>query len=714
MIGMVNRKAFALMLCLLVAISFAEKIETPQLVSSASIVLNEDGTVTVSNGEMRKLSVNISIPLSTGYQDVKLETDEQIYYDPEANPYIHIYSENPSIPFNYMKTMTVQTVARTTPSLPESYIVPAEFSHFASATERTQSDDAQIRQLALQITANSTDQFEKVAKLATFVNKYMTYDERLAGEEKDALWVLQTRQGVCVEYSTLFAALARSIGIPTKYVTGYVYSDKYSRWLGHAWNEVYLGEWVPVDATWFEVGTVDALHVEAGKYSELLHDTPLTARISNPAATIKWETSGRSGAFADNIQTQSVESADPSSDFELKAAEPNLAPGDKTIVYLAIDGKDYRVIPLTLSTCSGGNTVEIANAEQHAILEPGKKTVVAWEITTGSSFPDNYEYIKCPLTLNSPYLEHRFIEIRVSPTTQILPPFSASLQERDVEIGQSNSVLLTVPQKRQNRAFYIITPDAVYSKRMDSQSGSVPFTVTRLGSATLYAAAAGGGFQKLEYQSGTDASMKIDSFALPQTSIEGRGAKAVVNISAKSYPADVDLEFSFGGETMKKSGRASEPSSFVFDFVPKNIGGTQVSIRALSNGAVLDEKNAIVDVEEQPDMEISRVKTTVTSGGLSAVVSFSQTGTPLLSKLVIGNKVYSADSDANFVLPAGVYPAELSWVDMAGNRYSKQVSLAINEPGILDDLKSKTTTQAGACPLALVILGATLLAAIKR
>ncbi|MGD8400571.1 MAG: transglutaminase domain-containing protein, partial [Bacillota bacterium] len=58
------------------------------------------------------------------------------------------------------------------------------------------------------------------------------------------------------EYAVLFAALARAAGLPTRVVLGERYQDNV--WIGHLWNEVWLGEWVAIDASHNQVAP-DAL-----------------------------------------------------------------------------------------------------------------------------------------------------------------------------------------------------------------------------------------------------------------------------------------------------------------------------------------------------------------------------------------------------------------------------------------------------------------------
>jgi hypothetical protein len=76
--------------------------------------------------------------------------------------------------------------------------------------------------------------------------------ETLTGPE-----VLHCKEGKCSEFSILFASLTRSIGIPTRIVLGMRLVD--NSWVGHMWNEVYVGRWVTVDTTANEVGDAPVL-----------------------------------------------------------------------------------------------------------------------------------------------------------------------------------------------------------------------------------------------------------------------------------------------------------------------------------------------------------------------------------------------------------------------------------------------------------------------
>lgn len=76
--------------------------------------------------------------------------------------------------------------------------------------------------------------------------------------------VLKVGQGDCNEHTVLYTALARSLGLPTRMVAGIVYSESGyggGGFLYHAWPEVWLGEWVPVDPT-FGQFPADATHIK--------------------------------------------------------------------------------------------------------------------------------------------------------------------------------------------------------------------------------------------------------------------------------------------------------------------------------------------------------------------------------------------------------------------------------------------------------------------
>jgi len=121
-----------------------------------------------------------------------------------------------------------------------------------------------IAAAAQEITAKKATDEEKARALYQWVGTRVKYDwEKVRLYEEERIWKEQTpeetfatRTGVCIDYSRLYAVMARSVGLEVKVVTG-LGSDGRGGMGPHAWNEVFLasrGEWVPLDSTWVSSG----------------------------------------------------------------------------------------------------------------------------------------------------------------------------------------------------------------------------------------------------------------------------------------------------------------------------------------------------------------------------------------------------------------------------------------------------------------------------
>ncbi len=128
---------------------------------------------------------------------------------------------------------------------------------FLLPTSLVQSDDEQIKAKARKIVKNETDPVKAASEISAWVYKNLKKEGTVS--LPSALDVLETRKGDCNEHAALFAALSRASGIPTKIVMGTIYID--GRFYYHAWNEVFLGQWVAVDSTYGQM-PADATHIK--------------------------------------------------------------------------------------------------------------------------------------------------------------------------------------------------------------------------------------------------------------------------------------------------------------------------------------------------------------------------------------------------------------------------------------------------------------------
>jgi hypothetical protein len=147
--------------------------------------------------------------------------------------------------------------------------LPITGSGFAKELEPTpvlQSDHPEIRAAAREAVGSERDSFRAALQLREWVHRRIrpTWKRTL-----DALTALRAGGGMCYELAHVLAAMARAAGIPARLAYGLVYAETAAGGVfgGHAWTELWVGEWIPFDATeregpavgpHFKLGTHDA------------------------------------------------------------------------------------------------------------------------------------------------------------------------------------------------------------------------------------------------------------------------------------------------------------------------------------------------------------------------------------------------------------------------------------------------------------------------
>lgn len=116
-----------------------------------------------------------------------------------------------------------------------------------------------IAEQALDILGTLDDPWERALALYQWV--YDSIEKTIVLSFPSALEVLDVRQGDCNEHTVLYAALSRTAGIPTRIAIGVVWSDTLQGFYYHAWPEVHVGRWIPVDPTLGQP-IADATHIK--------------------------------------------------------------------------------------------------------------------------------------------------------------------------------------------------------------------------------------------------------------------------------------------------------------------------------------------------------------------------------------------------------------------------------------------------------------------
>lgn len=109
--------------------------------------------------------------------------------------------------------------------------------------------DTQTEELADEICAGCDTDAEKVQAIYNWMIANLEYDYNYNAlfQYFDVRKTLRTKQGVCFDFSHLFAAFCRSQNIPCYAIDGICYKDNSVQ---HTWNRVYFdGSWWNVDVT---------------------------------------------------------------------------------------------------------------------------------------------------------------------------------------------------------------------------------------------------------------------------------------------------------------------------------------------------------------------------------------------------------------------------------------------------------------------------------
>lgn len=118
-----------------------------------------------------------------------------------------------------------------------------------------QSREPELVELAREIVGDERDPYRAGLLLERWVAENVEFDMGVVLAPSTE--VLRERRGTCTEYAVVLTTLARGVGIPARFVMGYVYVAGVLG--GHAWTEIRVGEeWIPLDGAVPAEGPADA------------------------------------------------------------------------------------------------------------------------------------------------------------------------------------------------------------------------------------------------------------------------------------------------------------------------------------------------------------------------------------------------------------------------------------------------------------------------
>ncbi len=236
---------------------------------------------------------------------------------------------------------------------------------------------------------DSDNAYQVVFKLFDFVKSNVDYDLSCAERIEKASGVLENKKGTCDEFTNLFVALVRALGIPAQYISGISYSNlpqlKGFNW--HAWARVYFPDygWIDVDPTYGEFNSIDASHVL------------LNYGLSGNESSTRYEWTGRNiNLVASSLEmkadvTEQIGNVKPLLDLNLEMIEDSVGFGSFNLVKATITNPNNYYIATTL-TLAAPSQISVLNKEKRILLPPKSKKQVYWIINLTKNLQKNYIY----------------------------------------------------------------------------------------------------------------------------------------------------------------------------------------------------------------------------------------------------------------------------------------------------------------------------------
>jgi transglutaminase-like putative cysteine protease len=123
-----------------------------------------------------------------------------------------------------------------------------------ASTPYTAQDD-ELAETARSLAAAHDDPVDAVLAALRWVNESLTYQPGVTGVHTSAAQAWQARLGVCQDFAHVALVVIRAMGVPARYVSGYLHPQRDAA-IGervegesHAWIEAWTGEWWGFDPT---------------------------------------------------------------------------------------------------------------------------------------------------------------------------------------------------------------------------------------------------------------------------------------------------------------------------------------------------------------------------------------------------------------------------------------------------------------------------------
>lgn len=302
------------------------------------------------------------------------------------------------------------------------FALPEGMEEYVDDTALITSRDISIRRKAAEIAEGSDDLYEIAFRMSEWTRQNINYSlETLTAEAtQNATWVLENKKGVCDELTVLFIAMLRSLGVPTKFVSGSSYTNVLGGFGNHAWAEVYFPGygWIAFDPTYGQDGWVDASHVK------------MDESVDADKASIKYVWKSRTGEVVPrelDVKASVLSVGNPLQrkvGMKLELLHNQVRPGSFIPVRVDVENQENYYLPLRVYLTKGPEVVE--DNERNVLLKPREKGSVFFLIEVPGNLQKNFLYT------SDIEVKHSFGG-KVADVLEYAPAYSAGLTKEEAE-----------------------------------------------------------------------------------------------------------------------------------------------------------------------------------------------------------------------------------------------------------------------------------------
>ncbi len=187
-----------------------------------------------------------------------LDFNLELSHGIEARSYMDGYGNNvhyfnlvrPHSALNVISRSTVETGLAPDSDPGEELVL--DFLRFRSPVKEVEGVKDLARQHAIGDPSSREAVESAMEELTLTISRNFAYDRTVTNVYSAVDDILKVRAGVCQDFAHLFIAVARAMGVPARYVSGYIHSPgERTAAASHAWAEAWIPGrgWVGFDAT---------------------------------------------------------------------------------------------------------------------------------------------------------------------------------------------------------------------------------------------------------------------------------------------------------------------------------------------------------------------------------------------------------------------------------------------------------------------------------